>query len=1396
MAASPGSDNNCNIYMPPIGICSVASSHDFSDYQWLSDFGSYRDGAPTHQSILSALSASYNGIGELSYYEKMAKDIDANLAEIDMESFRTEDMHSLLTGLPPAPGQQQLLVDDVERKTRNNNRIFSTANGGCTGTGLITVDMMDNSICKSELLFSPVKESHISVDSLDMDGYPDEEDIILTCQANKNNYTIAFEQSVLYSDESFYGNLRGHCAPREWWLSEKPMLTRLCPFPFHASDGPENYGKYKRMNLLNNLQSCSRFFKNRESAMSHSEVGYTTWSKVKRNGPAQRVPIAINPLISHISRHARTCFVRKSLSMPNLQENQISQNQSPTHHALPNGQQPLNVSQAANTGTGTGAATEPYDRPLRTLLPMYALPTDSENESTHNEGCGDDGKGRDSSHERGEQSGQQREDDQHQQHQQQQQPSFNLVKLFIKQKSSSTDTCMDVSSGCWPSDSTNESGGSTGDHHPHHPQQRLGGRIKKNSMNDSGKCSSTMLGGANATDNDEDDREEEEEDEEEEFQLDSLDAQINNLNNNAAGNEDAAAGGISAARRAAGAAAAGGPLAQAKLNDFNRQVPCSPRRQYKGYNMNIGGRKAMAGKIPSTIHSSGSSGMAGSPLSSINSSHHHHHNPSNNHGNNVNNNNSYKDTNSDASRTSENLTQIFNHSGNNNTTTRRSTKTVPLEMITKSMQTSLTVSGAAGAIGAEKVRVIPPSFLDRLNELGDRQKAPVFVVYPNYVLPDLGFLKPQSNEVVLSPLSFRETMSAAGAGKGAAGLLGATRKARPVSLNDIETIKQREYRHVTDWKSLVFLLPTDYRKLLRHIPEVSELAISTESRPMFCQTPPLRRTGGGVGGGRGTITCDCMTLLQQNTQTYASSSSGGSSSAAPSSGYRGSSTMLTTGDSEMDLLGPSGANGGAGAGNGLYVYQYDSPAEVLGSFDRPPSGRLGGAGPKSILRRPKAKRNSMFEEEPSMAGGTVDHHGPSPSSMGVREKRRSLQEHHSYNFYEEEEAERSEQKLHNSPNMTPHPRLANTPKLPSADHYHKLNKLVELSERELLAAGGGDAPAAAHSGHATEDELEARARAEHFLSHVPRAELKHYAEIAHILESTEGIGADAGGGGEHGATEEAYDRTRLRNEVSRALSQRRNVTFTPAPTPASTTHAALAKGTPPNTATTPVRQAPSSSSPSSALLRPTDIKFSTPPNSPNNMSVMATHNGAPGSTQKVAEKKPPMAQQRNGGTCTEREKQNKIETNRFKRLQIQWELLSKEAHGRAAAENQRRMEIRSGGNTPTGGSGGINGAAKSRIPRPVSYPTTRTNSDPVVSKTLKSPSRIAPPRRYPGTQPSPQTHGPTTATTPPTPAPRTPSRTYGNIATTTPKKVSSVPSRPATRTRIPLVNRSRKVAIK
>lgn len=52
------------------------------------------------------------------------------------------------------------------------------------------------SIYKSEILFSPVREVPLvsfSIDSLDCN----EQDIMLTCQANKDNYTIAFEGSTI-----------------------------------------------------------------------------------------------------------------------------------------------------------------------------------------------------------------------------------------------------------------------------------------------------------------------------------------------------------------------------------------------------------------------------------------------------------------------------------------------------------------------------------------------------------------------------------------------------------------------------------------------------------------------------------------------------------------------------------------------------------------------------------------------------------------------------------------------------------------------------------------------------------------------------------------------------------------------------------------------------------------------------------------------------------------------------------------------------------------------------------------------------------------------------------------------------------------------------------------------
>jgi hypothetical protein len=84
---------------------------------------SYRDGSSAtqhslhhHTSVLSSLATSY-ACDDLSYYDDMARNLDANLAEVDMEDFRTEDIHSILTTLPAmCCGELQVLVMREKRE--------------------------------------------------------------------------------------------------------------------------------------------------------------------------------------------------------------------------------------------------------------------------------------------------------------------------------------------------------------------------------------------------------------------------------------------------------------------------------------------------------------------------------------------------------------------------------------------------------------------------------------------------------------------------------------------------------------------------------------------------------------------------------------------------------------------------------------------------------------------------------------------------------------------------------------------------------------------------------------------------------------------------------------------------------------------------------------------------------------------------------------------------------------------------------------------------------------------------------------------------------------------------------------------------------------------------------
>lgn len=219
----------------------------------LSEFCSYRENNVTHQSVLSSLSASYNGIGELSYYDDLAKNIDANLAGVDMESFRAEDINRLLMSTLPN------MCKSVNANKQQEKEL-------------------DNSIFKSKQLFSPVKESILSVDSLDMDCYTEDCDMIITCQANKNNYTIAFEGSTMYSDESFYADAQQHQLLHLQQQQQQQYNNKdLQRKQMNDDDGNE---------IATTIDAIVKK-KALEVSLCRSESGFTTWSKLKKDSSTQ-----------------------------------------------------------------------------------------------------------------------------------------------------------------------------------------------------------------------------------------------------------------------------------------------------------------------------------------------------------------------------------------------------------------------------------------------------------------------------------------------------------------------------------------------------------------------------------------------------------------------------------------------------------------------------------------------------------------------------------------------------------------------------------------------------------------------------------------------------------------------------------------------------------------------------------------------------------------------------------------------------------------------------------------------------------------------------------------------------------------------------------------------------
>ncbi|XP_031783840.1 uncharacterized protein LOC100120175 isoform X5 [Nasonia vitripennis] len=269
---TPGSDCNSNPANDPQDFVGSEFIQDNMDYQWFIDY-SYRDGGlHVHPSVLSSLSASYTK-DDLGYYDDLARNLDANLAEVDMESFRTADIHTLLTALPVMctdPVQHSefnyqreryaSISGSVMEKLDISSSISPRASSQGEDSACSTTDTI--SICKSSLLFSPVKEMPVlppggsySVDSLDC------EDMLITCQTNnKNNYTIAFEGSIaMYSDGS-----------QDFDNQEKQKVYEV----------PTDSYYDKTLNLKNMLDLSM--------ACSDSKI-YTTWSNLKHSSISKTI---------------------------------------------------------------------------------------------------------------------------------------------------------------------------------------------------------------------------------------------------------------------------------------------------------------------------------------------------------------------------------------------------------------------------------------------------------------------------------------------------------------------------------------------------------------------------------------------------------------------------------------------------------------------------------------------------------------------------------------------------------------------------------------------------------------------------------------------------------------------------------------------------------------------------------------------------------------------------------------------------------------------------------------------------------------------------------------------------------------------------------------------------
>ncbi|XP_034234685.1 uncharacterized protein LOC117641457 isoform X5 [Thrips palmi] len=915
---------------------------DNSEYQWFLDYG-YREGMHHQVSVLSSLSESYargllsSGVDGKScgLYDDLARNLDANLAEVDMENFCAEDIHSLLNTLPTMCDMQ---------KSNNQGEMFASMSALSTSLmgkfdfessmsphsssqGEDSAGSIDTmSLCKSELLFSPVKESAVpgtinfSVDSLDSD-------MMLTCQANKDNYTIAFEGSTTMGSEDSeefhdHGDSETTSTDSNNWSRNSRLLNPALAAVLGAEQRMLNSsltstcsGKSVRAGC--GRPNCKQILTSSHNNMARSDSTFTTWSKLKK--PEGENPLEQQQLSRHPSGNNNTTqgteeetqadntddqTAVKSRSLPNLARQQQQRQQ---HHQRRKHQ--IRTSLALSTSSSIeSSCVKLYD------VRCNGSPLTSSGASSCSGGKPQGG--------------------------------INLVRLFMKQRSGSgTDHSTSVSDG-WDSDSCVRS--ATG------PMRRNNNEWQSNGGSQScrGKQVFRSCQGVDASRNDNSVDECQCLPEESMTKvnnklslrsIDSLNCGHPRKNNGSwVRGEEMTDCSTCTFEDSLYRLEDGVQRTHEQITEEEAEGPSEHSESVEQVSESISKISMARDSTMENVHSCDDS-------SNYSSHHGLVHGLNKTEGDlfhcrryNVNNNNSLEreDISSDSRRQSRtgSLGNCCCCGCENKDCRRNSGTQCQLPLINRSMQTSCMLDVLSKATLQEvrippnkEAPVKPPNAKlvetkEKEDEKTEKGTKPVYVYYPNYALPDLGFLKEKKPNVDLTKVYLRPQKFSATTNAGNADLVSKIpaclrqpkrgwKQQRPFSCGDVENLRKKGFQHVQDWNSLTFLLPKEYRVLLADVPEVlkhvdAKNLCEQDLHPLFCMAPPSKNRHSHPG-------CDCTNL-----------SSASSTNTQPSSGYRGSSTLLTDSSSQSPNYNP------------LFVYRYDSvssEASLLGTEKKKPT---------------------------------------------------------------------------------------------------------------------------------------------------------------------------------------------------------------------------------------------------------------------------------------------------------------------------------------------------------------------------------------------------------------------------------------------------------------------------